>query len=260
MADDLQPKLFENVQIGVFLVNQRVKKPVAVQVNEWGKAGKVSRRFHFWNDNVFEANGLLATFLRIFQVNVFELANGNVQRVNAFEIVAGLFFKIYNCIAAAAGVFRRQFEAERKYVRLAGLVFHDVELAKVEAHERDVNFFSCERGAVVFDINFRYVQKRRAAKFGRIVEPEILNPDRRRSQREMETADFRVHAGLRPDAVFDGDTQNRIIRQQQNDDCHDDQHHDCDEQPEEPFENEFHLYFRFSIYNLRAGVELRNKS
>ena len=45
----------------------------------------------------------------------------------------------------------------------------------------------------------------------RIVKFEILNFHRRREKAEIETADFRVHAGLRADVVFDDDAQNRIV-------------------------------------------------
>jgi hypothetical protein len=56
--------------------------------------------------------------------------------------------------------------------------------------------------------------------------------------------------------VLDPDAQNGVQRQKKNDDEHDGQN----EQPQQPFENELHFYFRFAIYDLRASVELRIKS
>ncbi len=93
-----------------------------------------------------------------------------------------------------------------------------------------------ERGAVVFDVDFPDVQKRRAAKVRRVVELEILNRHRRLGEANRKFSNLRVHAGLGADAMFDVNAENRIERQQQNDDRHDRQK----EQPEQPFEQPFH--------------------
>ena len=140
---------------------------------------------------------------------------------------------------AAAGFFCRQRDAERKDVRLPGLVFHDVEFAEVQAQERDMNLMARERGAIVFNVYFRNVQERRAAKIRRIVEPEILNLHRRFNDAGRKLSNFGVHAGLRADSMFHRDAQNRVERQQQNDDQRDRQQ----EQPEQPFENPLHVEF-----------------
>jgi hypothetical protein len=68
----------------------------------------------------------------------------------------------------ASGFLGRQLEAGQENIRLAGLAFHDVEFAEIEAQEFDVDFAARERGAVVFDINFRDVEKRRAAELRRL--------------------------------------------------------------------------------------------
>lgn len=89
----LQAEQLQDVGAGFFLVYQRFKKPIASQNYKRSKSREVGFRFYVWNYHVFEADGLLAAVLRILQVNEPGFADGNVQRVNAFEIVAGLFFR-----------------------------------------------------------------------------------------------------------------------------------------------------------------------
>ncbi len=55
-----------------------------------------------------------------------------------------------------------------KDVGLAGLVFHDVQFTEVKTHERDMQFAFRERGAVIFDVDFRNVNEERAAKARRV--------------------------------------------------------------------------------------------
>ena len=96
LSDQLQ-----NAESRIFLVNQRIKKTVAVQRDVRCQASEVGRRFHVGDDQIVNTDGLLAIVLLVVQVNIFQLADGDVQHVNAREIVAGLFFEIRQDIGAA---------------------------------------------------------------------------------------------------------------------------------------------------------------
>ena len=93
-----------------------------------------------------------------------------------------------------------------------------------------------QRERVVFNVDFRDVEKRRAAKFRRIEELEIPDRHRRPGEAEREFSDLRVHARLGANLVLKIKAENRIEREQQNDNQHDRQ----EEQPEKPFENPLH--------------------
>ena len=160
----LQSKLFETHPApDLFWSTKRVEKIIAAQRDQRRQTRQVGLRFHIFDHAIFDADVLLAVVPLVFQVNEFRRADGDIQHVNAGEIIAGLLFEIRHG-AAPPDFFAGNGQAQRKNVRLAGLIFHDVEFAEVEAQERDVNLPARERGAVVFNVDFRDVQKRRAAK------------------------------------------------------------------------------------------------
>src|SRR5665213_1772040 len=214
-------------------MGERWEKIAAAQADKNRQCGQIIFRAHIFDDAIFDVYFLCAVVALIFQVNVFGGADGNIQHVNASEIVAGFGFEIDRAFSGTKFIWRRN--AERENIGFAGGIFHDVQFTEIETQKRNVNFFFRERGAVVFNVDFRNLQKWRAAKFRRVEDFQVLNFEGRFGQTQFDPANFRVHSGLCADVMFDDDAQNGIERQEKNDRQNDGQN----KQPQQPFENEF---------------------
>src|SRR5450432_2695402 len=102
---------------------QRTEKITAPQGDQHFQARQIGQGLHILDDDIFDADGLPAIVPPVFQVDELRLADGDIQNINACEIVAGSLFEIHR--AFAAGFFYRQTNAQGENIRLPGLVFND---------------------------------------------------------------------------------------------------------------------------------------
>jgi hypothetical protein len=79
-----------------FWSTNEFKKTVAAQFNERRQTREVGLRFHIFHHAIFDADVLLAVVPLVVQINELRRADGDIQRVNAGEIITGLFFEIHH--------------------------------------------------------------------------------------------------------------------------------------------------------------------